>query len=352
MGVGGPAGLVVTPPAMLTVESLDRCVSAAYDDFDDYAVTVVVATHQRASLLPGLVRALEAQTAAGRLEVVIADDGSTDETWPTLTRLAATTPLPLLALRLPACGGPSVPRNTAIAAARAAAVAMTDDDCLPDPQWAEAILTALDEGSEFIRGPVRPADEPHGAWDRSIDVAGETPWFETANLGVDRAAFVAAGGFPRIDLLAGRRGVRGFGEDVLFGRQFARQHPPLWVESAVVRHRWLPGRYRDYLSGQWRVVGFPALVRESPALREQLWHGYFLSPRSAATDLALLGLAATAVAPWAAAAVLPWAFLAWPDARRRSRGRAPLRLAQLALGDLVTAAALVEGSVRARRFLL
>jgi hypothetical protein len=50
--------------------------------------------------------------------------------------------------------------------------------------------------------------------------------------------------------------------------------------------------------------------------------------------------------------VLPWLVEAWPDARRRGRGTVVLRLAQLAVADAVTAVALADGSLRARRPLL
>jgi hypothetical protein len=63
-------------------------------------------------------------------------------------------------------------------------------------------------------------------------------------------------------------------------------------------------------------------------------------------------VAATVAGPWALVGGLPWCAVAWPDARRRGRGRAPLRLAQLAVADAVTLLALLEGSARARRVVL
>ena len=81
------------------------------------AVSVVIATHNRQEFLAGLFEALAAQSAD--IEVVIADDGSTDQTWQWLQTFVGTTALPVLALRLQHTGGPSVPRNTAAAQARA-----------------------------------------------------------------------------------------------------------------------------------------------------------------------------------------------------------------------------------------
>lgn len=338
---------------MPVVAALESCVSDSYPAATP-EISIVVATHNRVQLLPGLVAALTAQTADAAYEVLVVDDGSTDDTWRLLRDVAATTSLPLLALRIPATGGPSIPRNTAAARARAGVVAFTDDDCLPEPGWVAALMAEVERGARLVRGPVLPADEPHGPWARTVVVDGPTPWYETCNLAVGIDEFAAAGGFPVLELLPRRRGSRGFGEDVVLGRRVAATAAEAWAATAVVRHRWLPGTFADHLRGQARVVGFPLLVRGLPDLRETLWCGIFLDRRTAAFDAAVCAavLAATRrrVSPLVAAA--PWLVLVWTDARRRSRFRAPLRGAQLAIADAVTAVALVEGSVRARRVVL
>src|SRR5690348_11050582 len=76
-------------------------------------VTVVVSSHGRAALLAGLLEALEAQDH-GDFEVIVADNGSEDETWSVLTARCAQTPLRLRAIRLAFHDGPGVPRNTCI----------------------------------------------------------------------------------------------------------------------------------------------------------------------------------------------------------------------------------------------
>lgn len=337
---------------MRTAPVLDRLASVGAAAGDPPDLTVVVATHNRAGYLAGLVDALESQSAGDRFEVVIVDDGSSDDTWAQLTSIVASTSLRLQALRVAGTGGPSLPRNTGVDVARADLVAITDDDCLPQASWVAALLDAATT-TGLLRGPVRPVDAPHGPWDRSIDVAGPTPWFETSNIAFIRSEFAAVGGFPVDELLPGRAAARGFGEDVLLGHAIATLTGQHWVPEAMVRHRWLPGDFRGHLAGQWRVVGFPLLVRRLPALRAALFGRWFLTPRSAAFDLAIAAVVVGgALSPWALTGLLPWCALAWPDARRRGRGRAPWRLVQLAVADAVTFAALVDGSVRARRLVL
>jgi glycosyltransferase involved in cell wall biosynthesis len=345
MGVGEKArrgGVRTSPPA-------ERAASTQHARLTRPRASVVIATCDREPFLAELVSALEAQTADD-FEVVIVDDGSSDETWRRLAALAGTTTLPLLALRIASTGGPSVPRNTGVAHARADVLLFTDDDCLPEPEWTASVLDAIEAGASLVRGPVRPVEGPHGAWDRSIDVAGPTPWFETSNICYRRALFDEAGGFPVLDVLGRLPRARGFGEDVVLGHRAAARTTPVWAAGATVRHRWLPGTFRDHLAGRRRLVGFPALRRELPALRESLACGVFLNDRSAAFDLAVVGTAAALIVrrPMPLLAALPWVRRAWPDARRRGHGRAPLRLAQLAVADAVGAAALAQGSVRSR----
>ena len=338
---------------MLTAEPIASCRSGSWAAAAP-AVSVVVATHDRAAFLPGLMAAIEElQSPPGGLELVIADDGSSDVTWPQLRRQIAATRLPALALRLPPCGGPSVPRNTAAAHARGALLALTDDDCLPEPGWVVALASALDAGAGIAQGTTLPVDGgPDGPWDRTIEVRPLSGLWETCNLGVRATAFCELGGFPVRSAL--RRAARGFGEDVLLGAAVARRHGAVAAPAAVVRHRWLPGSYRDHLAGRRRLVGFPMLVAEVPELRERMWSGRFLTRRTAMVDLGLGALVVAGLSrrPITAAAALPWLVTATRDARHRPGRPLPWRLAQVLAADLVAAASLAEGSIRHRTPLL
>lgn len=332
-----------------TAPVLDSVRSAGWDGAVP-ALSVVIATHDRAPFLGELLAALEASThPPGGMEVVVADDGSSDGTWEVLRRLVPACGLPVLALRLAGSGGPSVPRNTAVVHSRGPLLALTDDDCLPERGWAAAIATAL-QSAAVAQGRTEPDPAGRGGpWDRTIVVGAPSGLFETCNLGLRRDVFLQVGGFRTAHLAD-----RGFGEDVLLGAAAARAGGRAWAPDAVVRHRWLPEDFRGHLRARRRLSGFPHLVRTVPELREHLWRRHFLSRRTAEADAALTGvlLALALRRPAPLAAVLPWLRSAVPDARGRP-GRAPVvRLAQLALADLVSVASLAEGSVRARRLLL
>lgn len=313
-------------------------------------ISVTVATHNRVELLDGLFDALAAQTA--RIEVVIADDGSIDGTWGWLESYAARTSLPLLALRLHHTGGPSVPRNTAVAHARTPLLAVTDDDCLPEREWAASLATALHAGAPIVQGRTRPVQAQHGPWDRTVSVSEPSGLFETCNLGIARPRFVELGGFPSLGVL--RRLPRGFGEDVVLGALMARGGGSAWAPDAVVEHRWIPGSYADHLRGLRRLTGFPWLAREVPEVAQQLHGRVFLSARTIEYDAALAGVVAAAAArrPVLLLAAAPWLRRAVANAQGRPGRPLAVRIAQQAVADGVGLLSLVQGSVRHRRLVV
>src|SRR3954452_12468363 len=101
----------------------------------DPALSVVVATRNRADRLPRLVRALEAQEGAPPFELVVIDDASTDATSTVLAQLAASSSMRIVAHRLVDQRGPAAARNAGWRSARGELVAFTDDDCEPQPGW-------------------------------------------------------------------------------------------------------------------------------------------------------------------------------------------------------------------------
>lgn len=313
-------------------------------------VSVVVATHNRSSFLDELFDRLSRQTID--IEVVVVDDGSTDRTWTWLEQFVATTSMPALALSIEHTGGPSLPRNTAVAHARARIVAVTDDDCLPEPDWAQVIASAIDGRVGIVQGRTLPAGGARGPWDRTVAVERPSGLFETCNLGFSRDRFVAAGGFPTVSVLG--RLPRGFGEDVLLGAQVARNDGFAWVPDAVVRHRWIPTDYAGHLRGVRRLSGFPWLAREVPEVADLLVGGIFLSRRTVEYDAALAAALAAALTrqPLLLIGALPWAKRALTSARRRPGRSVAVRFAQEAVSDTVGLVSLLGGSIRHRRLVI
>lgn len=326
-------------------------------------VSVIVATRDRADFLSDLVTALAHQSMeTSQYEVVVVDDGSTDDTWATLEALAHSSTLRLRGLRLEHSVGQGPARNIGVRASRGELLAFTDDDCIPSASWLSAI-TAPFLGAEgatphvVVQGKTEgwPEDDSSGPWARTVWVLRPTWLFETCNVAYRRCDVELAGGFPGRDEAPSGPDGKLIGEDAILGwRVIERGADLCFVPGALVHHRHLPATFSDWLHDQAGRGAFPGLVRRSHVARRALWHGVFLAPRTAAYDLALasLCLAAASRRPRWLLGLVPWIWLALPEAANRGGRHPAIRLAQLALGDYVGASAMAKASWGERRLVL
>jgi glycosyltransferase involved in cell wall biosynthesis len=317
-------------------------------------LAVVVPAHDAAATLPRTLAALSAQDYAGEWELVVVDDASGDATGALAETAGARV------VRRDGQGGPAATRNAGVAATDAPLIAFTDADCEPVPGWLSALVAALD-GADLVTGPVRPDPRaPRRFSDRTLDLAGPSPRFETANLAVRRTVYDRVGGFAPFVPRDGAPGLRPrpdqghFGEDAVFGWTAVRLGArTAFAADALVHHAVFPRGPRGYIAERWRVRFFPALVRDVPELRRALPGRVFLSPRQRRFDAAIAGVALAAATrrPWPLALAVPYVHrhLRTRDAWRRSAARE--NLAHI-VADGVTLAALVRGSIAARRILL
>ena len=123
-------------------------------------VSVVVAAYQAAPYLAQCLDSLLHQTYPP-LEILVVDDGSTDET----ARIAQRFPQVRL-LRHPKNRGLAAARNTGIEAAQGEWIAFLDADSWAAPEWLERLLAAVEEGDWIgAGGPnlLPPEDPPFAA---------------------------------------------------------------------------------------------------------------------------------------------------------------------------------------------
>ena len=106
------------------------------------AISAVIPTRDRAALLARALASVFAQTRKPA-EVVVADDGSTDETPALLAELAKTAPVPLVVIRQDNRGAAAA-RNAGIAAAKGELLAFLDDDDRWLPHKLEKQAAALE----------------------------------------------------------------------------------------------------------------------------------------------------------------------------------------------------------------
>ena len=242
-------------------------------------ITVVVATLNRAALLAEMLQSLAQQQTRQEFtyEVVVVDNGSTDETGAQLRRLAASYPVRLTALVERQLGKPAA-LNTGIATSEGRIVVVTDDDVVADPTWLLALWHCFRETEAgAVGGRVMPLwvdGRPEWLTDHLMGhlgtlgclnfgssriVLSEGPdkyWVVGSNIAVRREVVERLGGFDV-------RRLRG--EDIeLFNRYRREGVKVVYEPEAVVHHRvgkerLTPVYFRAWYeaAGRYRAYGMP-----------------------------------------------------------------------------------------------
>jgi GT2 family glycosyltransferase len=218
-------------------------------------VSIIVATYNRATLLDECLGHLGRQRFRAGDEVIVVDNGSTDDTAAVVARHRSGCAVPLHLLHEPLPG-----KSRAIARALIGAtgdvLAFTDDDVNVDDGWLDAVRAAMaDPDVALMGGPVAPrwhpavpqwirrARERHprlGAplalldyGDRPLALGPRTVL--GANMAVRRQLFTELGGFP--SHLGKLRGTLLSGEDhELCRRVQSAGFRAMYFPSAVVHH--------------------------------------------------------------------------------------------------------------------
>ncbi len=162
-------------------------------------LSVLVPVRDAAATLPALLDSLSRQADPAEIEVLVLDDGSTDDTVEVLARYPG-----VRHLRLGARRGVPAALNAGVEAASAPIVALTDGDCVPAEDWVAAGLAAFDRDPEaaVVAGEVTIAlTEPNlaGLVNAATFLDQERfvreGHFATANVWLTREALARAGRF-------------------------------------------------------------------------------------------------------------------------------------------------------------
>jgi glycosyltransferase involved in cell wall biosynthesis len=320
-------------------------------------VSVIVPVRDRRALLRELLAALKDQTFAD-FEVVVVDDGSSDGSGDE-ARAAIDRGLAVRVVRTEGVGAVEA-RRRGVEVSRAPYLAFTDSDCAPEPGWLAEGVAALELGADVAAGPTDPV-RPLQALERSVQAGSDDGLYATCNVFYRRAAYDAAGGFAEAGAHLGFRWGRrarklGFGEDTILAWAVRRAGTFTFVPAARVRHAVIRPPIHELVWRTWVVGAFPGLIRAVPELRRTLVRGgiWLGSPRRAP----VYALVVCAALPWRLWLMPPvgafWLLARARDARR-SLGSRPRRLLAIPVEmttDVITAAALVAGSARARTLIL
>lgn len=251
--------------------------------------SVVVATHNRRDRVHRLLDCLAAQVGAPAFEVVVVDDGSSDDTSPSLAARTGD-PFELIAVRLEPNRGPAAARNAGWRAARASLVYFTDDDCVPEADWLAALTAAVAE-VDVAQGRTVPDDaqaDRYGPFSRTMVVPYEEGFYETCNIVYRRSLLEQLGGFDETFRFP-------YGEDTdLAWRAREIGARTTFAADAVVKHDVWPSDFRAHLRDMRRREGLVLAFKKHPQLRGYLGRGLFfrqIHPPTVTTCSALLWLA-------------------------------------------------------------
>ncbi len=222
-------------------------------------LSVIIPIYNGEADLPGLLSCLVAQTyPRDRVEYLIVDNGSTDETF-TLLQNFETQEINLKVLQENTIQSSYAARNVGILAARSPFLAFTDADCRPEPDWLINLIKPFTQNLTlgWVAGEVK-ALESHNWLEQYADrqdtlsqkhtlANAFCPYGQTANLAIRRTCFEQIGGF-RSHLTTG--GDADICWRILKGPGSFNWH---FAEDAIVKHH--HRSTLDELRAQWQRYG-------------------------------------------------------------------------------------------------
>jgi lipopolysaccharide/colanic/teichoic acid biosynthesis glycosyltransferase/GT2 family glycosyltransferase len=275
----------------------------------DLLASVIVPVFNGGSVIERCLNALIGQTISPeRYEVIVVDDGSTDDTVLHVESWAAQHPECAVTLVRQANTGPGGARNLGARHARAELLLFTDADCAPLPEWMEHLLAPFCDGQvigakgTYVTGqrglvPRFVQAEYEDRYDR-MRGAEQIDFIDTYSAAYRRDVFLENGGFDPIFV--------GSCEDQEFSFRLAQKgYRMVFAPGARVSHIH-DGDAREYFWRKYNIGFWKALLtRCHPERMVQDSH----TPQVLKLQIVLLG-ALLALLPLALAGLL-WHMLLW-----------------------------------------
>ncbi len=226
------------------------------------SASIIIPTFNGASRIGYCLDALMHQIAGRNVEILVVNDGSTDHTADVVGHY------PSVRLINQANAGPAAARNRGAAEARGTILLFTDDDCVPMPDWLDAMLAPFkDPGVVGAKGIYRTRQKSLAA--RFVQIEYEDKYRLMA--GLDSIDFIDtySAAFLRDRFLEMNGYDTSFpvacAEDIeLSYRMSARGWKMKFVPAAIVYHTH-PATFSSYLKKKYKFAFWRVLaVRKNP----------------------------------------------------------------------------------------
>jgi glycosyltransferase involved in cell wall biosynthesis len=225
--------------------------------------SIIIPTYNGGRRIGHCLDALRPQVAGRNIEIIVIDDGSTDDT----AVVVAT--YPEIRLITQANAGPAAARNRGASAARGKLLFFTDDDCVPMPDWIDAMLAPFQDSQVVgVKGIYRTHQRSLAA--RFVQMEYEDKYRLMANLPSIDFIDTYSAGFLRDRFLEMNGYDMSFpvacAEDVeLSYRMSSRGWLMKFVPQAIVYHTH-PATFSSYLKKKYKFAFWRILaVRKNPA---------------------------------------------------------------------------------------
>jgi glycosyltransferase involved in cell wall biosynthesis len=224
--------------------------------------SIVIPTFNGGSRIGNCLHSLVKQTKGRDVEILVVDDGSSDNTTSIVSRYSS------VRLISQSNAGPAAARNRGALEARGLIVLFTDDDCVPMPDWLDAMLGAFEDPNVVgAKGVYRTHQKSLAA--RFVQIEYEDKYRLMSGLSSIDFIDTYSAGFRRDRFLEMRGYDTSFpvacAEDVeLSYRMSARGWKMTFVPWAIVYHTH-PDTFLRYLKKKYKFAFWRVLaVRKNP----------------------------------------------------------------------------------------
>jgi glycosyltransferase involved in cell wall biosynthesis len=267
-------------------------------------VSVVICTYNRCSLLQDCLTSLFTQTyPRDDYEIVVVDDGSTDDTQALLEEMAQRPGPQLRAVRQENKGSAAA-RNLGIAHAQGQIIASIDDDCMATQSWIEsAVPCFVDDDVVGVQGQTLPAERVRlhlfpPRFSYTVEVTKNVPHHPTCNVFYRRQAILDVGGFNEKFKMTGA-------EDADLAFRIEREGQVVFSPQVLVYHVVFYETLVERLRFMKRYQYEPILIKEYPQLRKNLPLGFIYSKEVVHAPFFALAVLGGILGTWLGAGLLP-----------------------------------------------